>query len=122
MTPTSIAGPTCWGCDPSWKPSVMRPDPGRDLLEARIAQLSADERALISMELRARGFAVVWDQLDRSGLIDPVDRVMFLVGRLYPEMPAAHVEQVRRQFEARHAAGTWYGPVRPSPLARPTTS
>jgi hypothetical protein len=74
----------------------MRPDPGRDLLEARMAELTRDERALISMELRARGFASVWAQLDRSGISDPV-------------------EQVRRQFSERHAAGTWNGPERSIP-------
>jgi hypothetical protein len=95
----------------------MRPDPGRDLLEARMAELTRDERALISMELRARGFASVWDQLDRSGITDPVEQVMFLIGRLYPEMPAVHVEQLRRQFAERHAAGTWHGPERPAPIA-----
>lgn len=82
-----------------------------------MAELTRDERALISMELRARGFASVWDQLDRSGITDPVEQVMFLIGRLYPEMPAVHVEQLRRQFAERHAAGTWHGPERPAPIA-----
>lgn len=80
-----------------------------------MAELSRDERAVISMELRARGFASVWDQLDRSGISDPVEQVMFLIGRLYPEMPVAHVEQIRRQFTERHAAGTWHGPERSTP-------
>lgn len=93
----------------------MRPDPGRALLEARIAELTADERALIAMDLRARGRALVWDQLDRAGPMGPVETAMFLLERLYPEMPPQHVAQVRRQIEERVAAGTWSGIERPAP-------
>lgn len=96
----------------------MHPDPGRDLLEARLAAMTADERARIGADLRARGFALAWDQLDRTGPSDPVGRAMFLLERLYPEMPAVHREQVRRQLEAAAEAGSWHGPVRP-PLPSP---
>jgi hypothetical protein len=95
----------------------MRPDPGRDLLESQLMALSADERALIGLDLRARGFALAWDQLDRFGPADPVGRAMFLIDRLYPEMPPVHREQVRRGFESLLAGGTWHGPERPAPLA-----
>ena len=92
----------------------MRPDPGRDLLEARLAAMTRDERALLSTELRVRGFALAWDQLDRAGPMGPVEQALFLIDRLYPEMPAVHRASIARQLEAQHAAGTWHGPERPA--------
>jgi hypothetical protein len=92
----------------------VRPDPGRDLLEARLAALTPEERARIAMDLRSRGFALAWDQLDRSGIRDPVERFLFLLELLHPEMPEAHREQVRSKLRAAHEAGTWHGPERPA--------
>ena len=94
----------------------MRPDPGRDLLEARLASMTPDARARISMDLRARGLALVWDQLDRAGSLGPVEQALFLIDRLYPEMPAIHREQIHRRLQTEHDAGTWRGPQRPVPM------
>ncbi len=98
----------------------MRPDPGRDLQEALLIARTPDERALLSARLRAAGMALVWDQLDRAGITDPLETAMFLLDRLYPELPGVHREQLRRRIGAEVAAGTWDGFRRPvSPVSEP---
>jgi len=98
---------------------AMRPDPGRDLMDARLRAAGPDAWARTALELRARGFALAWDQLDRAGIGEPVERALFLIDRLYPEMPAAHRAQIEAGLAAARDAGTWHGPVRP-PAAAPT--
>lgn len=77
--------------------------------------LTPQDRWRISAELRARGLALVWDQLDRAAPMGPVEQVMFLIDRLYPEMPAAHRATFQGRFQAELDAGRWHGPVRPAP-------
>ena len=96
----------------------MRPDPGREQLERIHQGLSPNQRALIGQELRQRGFLSVWDQVDRTEAMAPVEEAMFVLARLYPEMPATHRASLRRQMQARYDAGTWRGFERPSPLRR----
>lgn len=97
----------------------MRPVPGRDLMDARLRAAGPDAWARTALELRARGFALAWDQLDRAGIGEPVERALFLIDRLYPEMPAAHRAQIAAGLAAARDAGTWHGPVRP-PATAPT--
>lgn len=91
----------------------MRPDPGRERLEQLLGEMGPDERAQIGQGLRGRAFLLVWDQVDRAGPMSDVDRSMFILERLYPEMPEAHRASLRRQMEADHEAGTWHGFERP---------
>ncbi len=91
----------------------MKPDPGLDVLEGILRDAGADERARIGAELRRRGFLLVWDQVDRAPAMTPVEEAMFVLGRLYPEMPEAHRVSLRRQLHADHDAGTWHGFTRP---------
>jgi hypothetical protein len=78
-----------------------------------MAGLDADERARINQAMRERGFLLVWDQVDRAGPMSPVEEGMFILERLYPEMPDAHRRSIRRQMEADHRAGRWHGFERP---------
>src|SRR5689334_19569932 len=114
MTPTSTAGRRHWVSPTCLRRPAMRPDPGRDILEEGLAALTPDARARIASDLRARGVALAWDQLERAGPMDPVTSMLFLLERLYPEMPDAHREQLRRGLTAEVAAGTWVGPSRPA--------
>jgi hypothetical protein len=91
----------------------MKPDPGRDVLERIHAGLGRDDRARIGQNLRERGFALVWDQVDRAGPMSPVEEGMFILDRLDPEMPSTHRASFQRQMQAAHMAGTWHGFVRP---------
>lgn len=91
----------------------MRPDPGRELLEELVGKLDPGSRAMIGQELRGRALLLVWEQADRAGPMSEVERAMFILKRLYPEMPAAHRDSLRRQMEADWAAGTWSGFRRP---------
>ena len=84
-------------------------------MEARLREAGPEAWARTSVELRARGFALAWDQLDRAGIEDPVARALFLIDRLYPEMPPAHRARFAAGFTAARDAGTWHGPVRPAP-------
>ena len=92
----------------------MRPDPGLDTLERLQREKTPAQRALLGVELRRRGFLLVWDQLDRAGPMSVVEQGMFLLSRLYPDMPEPHRRSIRRQLEVDHAAGTWRGFERPS--------
>lgn len=94
----------------------MRPDPGAEMLEAMLASLSPDQRASIAYRLRQRGVLLVWDQVDRAEPMAPVDEAMFILGRMYPEMPDVHRASIRRQIEADHDAGIWHGFKRPPPI------
>ena len=102
----------------SWRLPAVRSDPGRDELEGKLMVLTPQERWRISGELREKGFALVWDQLERAGPMGPVEQVMFLIDRLYPEMPAAHRATFQRKFQAEFDAGRWHGPVRRAATSR----
>jgi hypothetical protein len=65
--------------------------------------------------MRDRAFALVWQQVDRAGIVDPLEQAMFVLGRLYPDMPDAVVQQVRADLAAERAAGGWHGFDRPHP-------
>lgn len=91
----------------------MRPDPGRELLEELVGRLDPGSRAIIGQELRDRALLLAWDQADRAGPMSEIERAMFILGRLYPDMPAPHRHSIRRQMEADWAAGTWSGFRRP---------
>ena len=91
----------------------MRPDPGRDVLERIHAVMTRDERARIGQRLREDGFRLVWDQVDRAGPMSPVQEGMFILDRLYPQMPAAHRESFHRQLQASYERGAWAGFKRP---------
>jgi hypothetical protein len=91
----------------------MRPDPGREILERIHAGLDPAERARLGQELRELGFRHVWDQVDRTAPMPPVEEGMFILDRLYPEMPAAHRASLRRQMTEAHGRGEWHGFERP---------
>jgi hypothetical protein len=61
------------------------------MLERIHANLSPHARTLLGQELRQRGLLSVWDQVDRAGPMTPVEEGVFILERLYPEMPAAHL-------------------------------
>ena len=85
----------------------MRPDPGRDTLERIHGSLAPEARARLGQDLRARGLLSVWDQVDRAEPMSPVEEGLFILERLYPEMPAGHRASLGRQMEAAYqAAGT----------------
>jgi hypothetical protein len=45
--------------------------------------------------------------------MSPVEEGVFILERLYPEMPGAHRDSLRRQMEEAYRAGTWRGFRRP---------
>jgi len=87
----------------------MRPDPGRDVLERIHADMDPAERAPISQRLREDGFRHVWAQVGRTEPMGPAAEGMFILDRLYPEMPAEHRESIRRQMHAAFEHGEWSG-------------
>lgn len=94
----------------------MRPDPGRVTQEKLIAAMPPSRRSAIAARLREQGLQLVWQQAEAAGPMTELDRAMFILERLYPEMPAPHREQVRGQLADRWEAGTWRGFKRPDPL------
>jgi hypothetical protein len=46
--------------------------------------------------------------------MSPVEEGLFILERLYPEMPDAHRASLRRQMEAAYRAGSWHGFRRPA--------
>jgi hypothetical protein len=91
----------------------MRPDPGRATQEALIAQMSRARRSAVALELREKGLLLVWQQSDAAGPMSELDRAMFIIDRLYPEMPPQHREQFQAKLAALASAGTWHGFKRP---------
>ena len=92
----------------------MRPDPGRAIQERLLAAMTPDERWAVVRRLRERGLALVWQQADAAGPMTEVDRAMFILDRLYPEMPRQHREQIQVDLAAADAAGR-SGFPRPTP-------
>lgn len=88
---------------------VMRPDPGRDLQEAIIAKMTPVARTKQVVRLRARGRAMMWQQLERARLEDPVARAGFILRRLCPEMPEAWFIDVLGKLKQRRASRGWHG-------------
>lgn len=80
--------------------------------------MSADQRARLGQALRRRGFRAVWGQVDRAGLMDPVEEGMFLLDRLYPDMPAAHRASLGRQLQTAYDRDEWHGFARPQRTRR----
>jgi hypothetical protein len=78
-----------------------------------MSELGPDGRARLALQLRERGFLLVWDQADRAGPMSDLERAMFVLERLYPEMPEAHRRSVRRQMDADLRSGLWRGFRRP---------
>lgn len=93
----------------------MRPDPGRALQESVIASMTSVDRTAAVANLRANGRWAAWQQVDAAGIEDPVEIAAFLLHRLYPDLPAASLEQILEQLRAAFAAGTWNGFARPDP-------
>jgi hypothetical protein len=91
----------------------MRRDPGRALLDARIAETPPAERLRWSQELRRTGLELVWRQSDEAGPMTELERAFFLIDRLYPEMPPQHRAQFRAKLEREWRAGRWHGIRRP---------
>lgn len=91
----------------------MRPDPGRALMDRRISETTPAERVRYSVALREKGHLLVWQQADAAGPMSELERAMFILDRLYPEMPAQHREQTRAKLAALAAAGKWHGFKRP---------
>lgn len=97
----------------------MRPDPGRDILDRMIAAMPAEARVRWSIEKRAVGHLLVWQQSDAAAARQPMnelERAFFILDRLYPEMPPQHREQFRTRLTAEWDAGRWHGFERPPPL------
>ena len=92
----------------------MRPDPGREVLERIHAGMTPTQRAAIGQRMRLDGLLRVWKQVDLADPMDPVEEGMFILDRLYPEMPPAHRETFRRQMQADYERGTWSGFRRPT--------
>jgi len=94
----------------------MRPDPGRDIQEAMITTMSLGRRAAVMTQLRHKGMLLAWQQSDEHGPMTELERAMFLIDRLFPEMPPQHRAQFQQRFEALWEAGTWHGFQRPPPF------
>lgn len=94
----------------------MRPDPGRHLLDERIATVSPESRVEWTARKRELGFLLVWQQSDAAGPMTELERAMFILDRLYPEMPRQHREQIDAKLTAAWDAGRWHGFQRPPPL------
>ena len=78
-----------------------------------------ERRVAVMAEMRAKGLAMAWGQSDERGPMTEPERAIFLIDRLYPEMPPQHREQFRRRFQALWEAGSWHGFQRPAPPSAP---
>lgn len=75
-----------------------------------------EQRVTITNRLRREGLLLAWQQSDEAAPANELDRALFLIDRIYPEMPEQHRERFRTQLEERWRAGTWHGFRRPAPL------
>jgi len=74
---------------------------------------SRARRSGVALHLREKGLLLVWQQADAAGPMSELERAMFIIDRLYPDMPPQHREQFQTQLAALAAAGRWHGFKRP---------
>ena len=85
-------------------------------MDARVAAMTPTERTMAAARMRHKGLLMVWQQSDEHGPMTELERAMFLIDRLYPEMPPQHRAQFEQRFTALWEAGTWHGFQRPAPF------
>jgi len=85
-------------------------------MDARVAAMTPTERTMAAARMRHKGLLMVWQQSDEHGPMTELERAMFLIDRLYPEMPHQHRAQFQQRFTALWEAGTWHGFRRPPPF------
>ncbi|MDQ3448090.1 MAG: hypothetical protein M3432_02785 [Chloroflexota bacterium] len=82
-------------------------------MDRRIGESTPEERMRYAAGLRHKGLVLVWQQADAAGPMSELERAMFILDRLYAEMPAQHREQTRAKLAELAAAGKWHGFKRP---------
>jgi hypothetical protein len=92
----------------------VRADPGRQALLARLADSTVEERVAWLAAMRDAGMRSAWQQVDRAGLVDPIEIADFLLRRIYPEESEAWFGKVVEALRSERAAGTWHGFTRPA--------
>lgn len=75
--------------------------------------LTPTERAEHAARMREQAFRIVHQAADEAGPMSELDRAMFILRRLYPELSDAQLAYIRSDLARREAAGTWHGFVRP---------
>jgi hypothetical protein len=91
----------------------MRADLGQSQLDAVIVRSSVEDRVARVTAKRAAALPIVWQQVDSAGIVHPVEQARFLLGRLYPDLPPAWLEDTIAIVSERHAQGRWHGYPRP---------
>lgn len=79
--------------------------------------MSRARRSGVALHLREKCLLLVWQQADAAGPMSELERAMFIIDRLYPEMPPQHREQFQTKLAALAAAGTWHGSSAPEVVA-----
>lgn len=93
--------------------ALRRPDAGQLALDERVRASSPGERAELAYRLRRQAFVLVNQAADAAGPMSALDRAIFILRRLYPELSEAQLMFIRADLAHREAAGTWDGFRRP---------
>lgn len=98
--------------------ALRPPDAGQRALDARVRAMTTAERAEAAYRMRRDALILVNHAADAAGPMSELDRAIFIVRRLYPELNEARLAAIRDELERRQAAGRWQGFVRPSASPR----
>jgi hypothetical protein len=93
--------------------ALRPPDAGQIAQDGRVRAMTAADRAEHAHRLRQQALVLVNQAADAAGPMSELDRAMFILRRLYPELSEGQLRHIEQELATREAAGAWHGFVRP---------
>ena len=93
--------------------ALQPPDAGQLALDERVRAMSATERVEYAHRLAQQAPVLVHQAADAAEPMSELDRAIFILRRLYPELSDAQLGSIRADLARREGAGTWHGFARP---------
>jgi hypothetical protein len=93
--------------------ALRPPDTGQLALDERVQAMSATDRTQVAHRLRQQALVLVNEAANAAGPMSELDRAIFILRRLYPELAEGQLAHIRAELAKREASGGWRGFVRP---------
>lgn len=93
--------------------ALRPPDAGQLALDERVQAMSATDRAHVAHRLRHEALVLVNEAANAAGRMSELDRAIFILRRLYPELSEGQLTYIRAELSKREASGRWHGFARP---------
>lgn len=91
----------------------MAVDQAQARIDERLREAGPDGRTRLHDTMYRQAFVLVWAQADRAGPMTELERALFLLRRLYPDLEGPRLDAIMETLEAEWLAGSWTGFRRP---------